>query len=331
VICEGSGSGEDGTYANNNSYKQVRETNNSQSMAIEKSYLGDKRKGSVVRRDSSEKEVGRRILQGWQLLDSPCPKCMSPLMSESSGGPEVCVFCKPEEDIELGEDNFCDDSPRCSAKSITLNLQGSLEASDPVEMEELVHSVTGGAISRRSRSVSSRRSRSKVRLSQRRDGPDITFNSRLRSTRDSTPKNRLPPSALSSLPSRQRYQQMEKIPARNRNRSQSPRLTPKNRHIESSSPVRSLSRDRSSYTSNLFNHLVGTEDAVDASCLTDERRSEYNALNVIVHQIEACKDKFTEPLAVIDVASMRNGTASRNETFNLIEQLSASAIAGKKI
>jgi len=238
-------------------------------------------------------------------------------------------YSDPEEDED---DDIRDDSSRCSNMSITLELPEGFDPSDPAAMAELVQSAARSVSSRRSRSVSSRRSN--MGLSQRRDEPESTFRSRPRSTRNgSTPRNRLPPSTFSGLSHRQKSQQMQFLPPRNRNRSQSPRFTPENKHIGSASRTRSLSRTRkNSYMSNPSNHVVVTSDVDDdASCLTGDRSSESNALTTIMYQIEACKEKLTEPLDMSDAASMRSGIESRNEALNAIEQLSAAATAIKNL
>jgi uncharacterized Zn finger protein (UPF0148 family) len=39
------------------------------------------------------KEIGKRMLQGWTLLDMSCPNCVMPLLTDEDGKNEICVLC----------------------------------------------------------------------------------------------------------------------------------------------------------------------------------------------------------------------------------------------
>ena len=45
------------------------------------------------KRNMVSKEIGRRMIQGWTLLDASCPHCVMPLMADTEGNGEICVLC----------------------------------------------------------------------------------------------------------------------------------------------------------------------------------------------------------------------------------------------
>jgi len=50
------------------------------------------------------KEMGKKMLAGWNLLEKACPYCVMPLMTEHVGSEEVCVLCGPLEEKKRVED-----------------------------------------------------------------------------------------------------------------------------------------------------------------------------------------------------------------------------------
>ena len=48
-----------------------------------------------VKRRIVSKEIGKRMLKGWTLLDLACPYCVMPLMVNSKGAKVSCVLCGP--------------------------------------------------------------------------------------------------------------------------------------------------------------------------------------------------------------------------------------------
>jgi uncharacterized Zn finger protein (UPF0148 family) len=44
-------------------------------------------------RDMVSKEIGKRMLLGWTLVDASCPKCVMPLMMDNAGNSDICVLC----------------------------------------------------------------------------------------------------------------------------------------------------------------------------------------------------------------------------------------------
>ena len=46
-----------------------------------------------TKRNMVSKEIGKRMLKGWTLLDMSCPNCVMPLMTDPGGKDEHCVLC----------------------------------------------------------------------------------------------------------------------------------------------------------------------------------------------------------------------------------------------
>lgn len=269
-------------------------------------------------------------------------------MSESAGGPEVCVFCDPENDVEIGEDgededddDFRDDASRGSV-SITLELPDDFDVSDPEAMSKLIKSAT--------QSIGSRRSRSRGQFSPKRDNPPHAVsrnNSRQRSTRSGgLPKNRLPP-GRSGTPRSNTQQQTPLLPPRHQLKHTPPRLTPEGRHsrtqsrtksrpkprTQSRTPSRSRPRSRNSGPVLPSSHVVvsGIDDD-DTSHLTDDNKSSAsNTLGAILNQIETYKGQLNKPIDMTDAESFREGMANRSDAAALIEKLSVAATAVKNL
>jgi uncharacterized Zn finger protein (UPF0148 family) len=49
------------------------------------------------KRDLVSKEIGKRMLMGWTLLDASCPTCVMPLVMDNNGYTDFCVLCGPIE------------------------------------------------------------------------------------------------------------------------------------------------------------------------------------------------------------------------------------------
>ena len=48
-----------------------------------------------AKRHYVSKEIGKRMMKGWTLLDMSCPECLMPLLSDPHIGQETCVLCGP--------------------------------------------------------------------------------------------------------------------------------------------------------------------------------------------------------------------------------------------
>jgi uncharacterized Zn finger protein (UPF0148 family) len=136
VVCGGSGSGEDGAYVaplkDIDTYDGYNEEESDEPILTEKSTIvtntavvresinDDDRKPNTFqavqkihedfeeKRTMVSKEIGKRMLQGWTLLDMSCPNCVMPLLTDEDGVNEICVICGVvgKMNKESAEDNY---------------------------------------------------------------------------------------------------------------------------------------------------------------------------------------------------------------------------------
>ena len=146
VVCEGTGNGRDGFYDEISSQALLDDTMSFVSRRNRFNRISLANRGSHfdpnAMRSAASREVGRRILDGWQLTESACPSCQMPLMCEAYGTPEICICCDPDDDIEYAEDDAADDISCSSRQSITLEIPEGFDPSDPNAMAELVARAT---------------------------------------------------------------------------------------------------------------------------------------------------------------------------------------------
>ncbi|KAG7337904.1 hypothetical protein IV203_022434 [Nitzschia inconspicua] len=113
VVCGGTGTGEDGVYA-------IDETAEDEDLPFDVTTIDPEllpenasmtlskysQEGALSytphddfeeKRDMVSKEIGKRMLMGWTLLDASCPTCVMPLMMDDSGNKDICVLCGPLE------------------------------------------------------------------------------------------------------------------------------------------------------------------------------------------------------------------------------------------
>lgn len=108
VVCGGTGNGEDGVYTDKNPQDDEdddddveKDDNVKQSYAPPPSEGLSRDHGPHVGDDFESKrhlvsqEIGRKMIEGWTLLDLSCPHCVMPLMADGLGGQETCVICGP--------------------------------------------------------------------------------------------------------------------------------------------------------------------------------------------------------------------------------------------
>jgi uncharacterized Zn finger protein (UPF0148 family) len=106
VVCGGTGNGRDGVYAVKSSTTEEDDDDDDVVVAPPLDLDGP-RGGGLVSNDFEAKrhlvsqEIGKKMIEGWLLLDLSCPNCVMPLMSDGQGGQETCVICGP---VVLDED-----------------------------------------------------------------------------------------------------------------------------------------------------------------------------------------------------------------------------------
>lgn len=119
VVCGGCGDGTDGAYIAVEDYDVVPTDEQLQAMR-ENGVMPDEEDGAgyeitptpprpaspttghtfeeiqqdfETKRNMVSKEIGKRMIEGWTLLDSSCPNCVMPLMMDPAGNTDVCVLC----------------------------------------------------------------------------------------------------------------------------------------------------------------------------------------------------------------------------------------------
>lgn len=100
VVCGGTGSGCDGVYAVKSSTTDDEDDDEVVVSPPPVDLEGGKH-GELLSSDFESKrhlvsqEIGKKMIEGWLLLDLSCPICVMPLMSDGEGGQETCVICGP--------------------------------------------------------------------------------------------------------------------------------------------------------------------------------------------------------------------------------------------
>jgi uncharacterized Zn finger protein (UPF0148 family) len=84
------------------------------------------------KRNAVSKEIGKKMLQGWILLDLSCPNCVMPLMTDGDGEREICILCG-----DVGQFGNYDDSTKATSVATTVDKTvpyAQLNASDKIEV-----------------------------------------------------------------------------------------------------------------------------------------------------------------------------------------------------
>mmetsp|Transcript_24566 Transcript_24566/g.51906 ORF Transcript_24566/g.51906 Transcript_24566/m.51906 type:complete len:1230 (+) Transcript_24566:184-3873(+) len=105
TVCGGTGSGTDGAY----STRQEDEAGVEPALSLKPSIVektkscdDDRNEDLLIcgpdeefekKRAIYSKEIGKRMLLGWILVDAACPKCIMPLMMDDLGNNDICVVC----------------------------------------------------------------------------------------------------------------------------------------------------------------------------------------------------------------------------------------------
>ena len=102
VVCGGTGTGEDGVYRDEDAEKStviqpntLPKTNVYDNTDDDVLTYGkqDKHDDFEQKREIVSKEIGKRMMMGWQLIDASCPRCIMPLMMDDLGNSDICVLC----------------------------------------------------------------------------------------------------------------------------------------------------------------------------------------------------------------------------------------------
>lgn len=99
AVCGGCGKGTDGVYETTEEEEEapiMTPAPLSPSVAndVPEDWLGNgKEEEFEKKRDIYAKEIGKRMLEGWKLVDSSCPTCIMPLMMDDKGNTDICIAC----------------------------------------------------------------------------------------------------------------------------------------------------------------------------------------------------------------------------------------------
>lgn len=141
VVCGGTGTGEDGVYAVDETEDENKPIDVAtidpellpENLSINISKSGEERAyydpqdDFEQKRDLVSKEIGKRMLMGWTLLDASCPTCVMPLMMDNVGNRDICVLCGPIEQI------FDASTIKTRDMDYRLDNDGALEAEEKKE------------------------------------------------------------------------------------------------------------------------------------------------------------------------------------------------------
>jgi uncharacterized Zn finger protein (UPF0148 family) len=99
VVCGGCGNGTDGVFAITEEEEEapvMPPAPLSPSVAddVAEDWLGNGQEEEFEKkREIYAKEIGKRMLEGWKLVDSSCETCIMPLMMDDKGNTDICIAC----------------------------------------------------------------------------------------------------------------------------------------------------------------------------------------------------------------------------------------------
>jgi len=324
VVCEGCGNGNDGFYNESSSDAVLDDTMSFVSKRNRFSRISNAHRSGFDqgdrKRDLASREVGRRMLEGWQLCESPCPTCQMPLMSEAFGTPEICVFCDPDENVDFGN-NDDDNISVSSRQSVTIEIPEGFDPSDPNAMAALVAKATSSIKGGRGRPSPAPRNRIPTQIGGRQ-----------RSV--SRPRSRIPTGPPIGAP--RMRSQSPGMRSQSPGPRSGPRLTPESRNSIPTNRAHSRSRGRVSRTPEARPvqpvDVVGFngDDDDDASQLSDDvsvaRSVASHTLDAILSKIDSCKAQLNAPDDGDDAS-----IAQKRGAADLIQKLAQAAAAVKQL
>ncbi len=155
VVCGGCGDGKDGAYIEVDDYDIVP-TNDELRAMRENGIMPDEEESDgyeitpatprtisptvdrsfqeiqqdfETKRNMVSKEIGRRMIDGWTLLDTSCPHCVMPLMMDTIGNTDICVLCGLVSTIQKTEASTIDttDVPTKTVSVLPVELEGNAD------------------------------------------------------------------------------------------------------------------------------------------------------------------------------------------------------------
>ncbi len=151
MVCAGTGTGFDGIYSQNEGsvsskkgfpgpeyhLNKPKESKTSGKVQSNSHIIKHDAEGDFEsKRKLVSKEVGKRLLKGWTLLDKACPYCVMPLMTNRKQIDEICVLCGvvgKREEIVIEHTNKIEPMASREASAI-INDVLKTDIADPVQL-----------------------------------------------------------------------------------------------------------------------------------------------------------------------------------------------------
>jgi uncharacterized Zn finger protein (UPF0148 family) len=139
AVCGGSGSGEDGLYSSQHSkeisaprlpMKQASKRTLTSSIPAVRSNGGKEEE----KRNLASKEIGKRMMKGWSILDASCPVCVMPLMTDLDKKSQICVLCGV---VGATEDKFNNRSLRSWSTGANSSKTSEINTTHEAPIEKL--------------------------------------------------------------------------------------------------------------------------------------------------------------------------------------------------
>jgi hypothetical protein len=104
VVCGGCGDGTDGAYAPSGSMDSEDDNAQNEESVAPTYFTSTQSLASnpalkhlqidfESKRDMVSREIGKKMVEGWTLLDGTCQTCVMPMMTDPEGTSDVCVLC----------------------------------------------------------------------------------------------------------------------------------------------------------------------------------------------------------------------------------------------
>jgi len=248
-----------------------------------------------AKRDYATKEIGKKISEGWVLLDLSCPQCVMPLLNDGKGGQEICVLCDPATE---GKKNVHATDNRVHHFSFHEEVDKK-QFTISRRFDEEQASVTPKAGSKKPKT------------------PSVEVN----------PEKKMPPSPGMSI------FRTKKSPSPMTPKRQPPR--PEGGTIRSESPrIQSLTK-KSRTAIPMKSSFGADETRDDISMITDavskcDDSVATEALDMLVNRMDQCKNSLSSATKSKDDGS-ESALKKQMEVANLLEKLAAAALAVKQL
>jgi len=157
VVCGGCGDGKGGVFAVDTPEANAATPTppppsiaESDDSLLGKNWLGNGQEDEFEKkREIYSKEIGKKMLQGWNIIDSSCSQCVMPLMMDDKGNTNICIICGPmntkQNDTSTIATKQFDDSTIATPDMATLDITDGEEEhgalSPVVEVDSVIETI----------------------------------------------------------------------------------------------------------------------------------------------------------------------------------------------